>query len=283
MWQSGQMVRSLLTHTLLLAVSVFVLAVPLKALEPIVIGDDQDKIEITLLGELYAGRGDKLQVDTASGADGIAGRMSVDAKTSGTSPNWVVFALNNSFRQANRALADGRPLQHYRFRRHLARPGCGSHRTGDALIRISSSSASENDGADIFRIELEPGATVTFIAELRSQRFPRLYLWKARAFENDLRNSTLFKGIMLGITGLLAVFLTAIFVANHKAIFPMTAIIAWSVVAYLCVDFGFWHKLFRLSPEDNAIYRGRHRSSDRHVDRDFSLYIFTIIPMACMD
>ena len=68
-----------------------------------------------------------------------------------------------------------------------------------------------NDDIDIFKIELEPGATVTFVAELVSDRFPRFYLWKARVFEQRLRDETLFNGILLGVTGLLAIFLTAIF------------------------------------------------------------------------
>mgnify|MGYP000919002619 CR=1 FL=1 len=29
----------------------------------------------------------------------------------------------------------------------------------------------------------------------------------------------------------------------------------WVVLAYLCVDFGFWHKLFNIRPEENAQYR----------------------------
>ena len=53
---------------------------------------------------------------------------------------------------------------------------------------------------------------------------------------------------MLGITGLLAIFLTAVFAANHKAIFPTAALFTWCVLAYLCVDFGFWHKLFNCGP-----------------------------------
>ena len=37
----------------------------------------------------------------------------------------------------------------------------------------------KNDRADVFRLTLEPGQTVTFVAELASDRFARLYLWKA--------------------------------------------------------------------------------------------------------
>ncbi len=40
-------------------------------------------------------RGDKLSVETAPSADGIVGRMTVSAKTPGTNPSWVVFALSN--------------------------------------------------------------------------------------------------------------------------------------------------------------------------------------------
>ncbi len=65
------------------------------AVEPIVIGPDDERIDITLLGEFYDRRGDKLSVETAPSADGIVGRMTVSAKTAGTNPSWVVFALSN--------------------------------------------------------------------------------------------------------------------------------------------------------------------------------------------
>jgi diguanylate cyclase (GGDEF)-like protein/PAS domain S-box-containing protein len=70
-----------------------------------------------------------------------------------------------------------------------------------------------------------------------------------------VRDRQLFNGVLLGITGLLAVFLTAVFAANHKIIFPAAALVAWCVLAHLTVDFGFFHKLFQLRPEDSAIYR----------------------------
>jgi len=60
---------------------------------------------------------------------------------------------------------------------------------------------------------------------------------------------------LLGITGIMAILLTALFAANHKAMFPAGALVIWTGLAYMCVEFGFWHKLFNLSPEANAIYR----------------------------
>ena len=66
------------------------------ALEPILIDPDKDRIDVTASGELYEGRGDQLQIETVPGPDGIVGRMAVQATTTGTDPNWIVFALKNS-------------------------------------------------------------------------------------------------------------------------------------------------------------------------------------------
>ena len=72
-------------------------------------------------------------------------------------------------------------------------------------------------------------------------------MWKPLAYELHVRERRLFNGIMLGITGLLGIFLTAVFAANHKLIFPSAALVTWCVLVYLCVDFGFWHKLLQIS------------------------------------
>ena len=77
------------------AAALIVPAAPARAVEAIVTGPDQERVDLSALAELYAARGDRFSVDTAPGTDGIAGRMSVSAKTEGTNPNWAVFALNN--------------------------------------------------------------------------------------------------------------------------------------------------------------------------------------------
>jgi hypothetical protein len=65
------------------------------AIEAISVEPNQEKIDITAKGELYEGRGDRLQIETAPGPDGYVGRMAVAASTPGTNPGWLVFALSN--------------------------------------------------------------------------------------------------------------------------------------------------------------------------------------------
>src|SRR5258706_7392788 len=175
------------------------------------------------------------------------------ASTPGTNPSWAVSALQNE---------TDKPIERWLTAERYTVVGSGIIWPDLDARRIEAVTPSfgflpervKNDRADIFRITLEPGQTITYAAELASDRLPRIYLWKPLDYELKARDRQLFNGIMLGITGLLGVFLTAVFAANHKAIFPSAALVAWCVLAYFCVDFGFWHKLFQLRPHDNSLY-----------------------------
>ncbi len=243
------------------------------AVEPIELDSAVERVEITKFSEHYKEHGDTLQVETAKDADGISNRMAVKAQTSGTDPKWIVFALTNkSDKRITRLLT----AERYNIvGSRILRPDLDTKR----LINVTPSVGFlplrvPNDAVDIFSLTLEPGATVTFVAELSNARFPRVFLWSQLAFGKKLRDMALFNGIMLGIVGILAIFLTAVFVANHKAIFPATAFIAWCIGAYLCVDFGFWHKLFRVDPELNSLYRA---GSEAAIASSLVVFVYTFL------
>ena len=231
-----------------------------SAIEAIPVQPDQEKIDVTAKGELYEGRGDRLQIETAPGPDGFIGRMAVQASNPGTNPAWLVFALSNptSERIVRWLVAPRYTLVDSRvFWPELDAP------------RISTVTPSlgfrpeplKSDRADMFRLNLEPGQTVTFAAEMSSPRVPRLTLWDPNVYQAKQQDRMLFNGVLLGITGLLAIFLTAIFAANHRAIFPATALVAWTALAYFCVDFGYWNKLFPVGPDRSALYRAAAESA----------------------
>ena len=259
----------------MVAVLLAVLAVagPAAALKPIPVTGEVDRIEITGLGEAYEGRGDTLQIDTAPSVDGAGGRMSVRASTPGTNPNWMVFAIHNP---TNKAIEVWLTADRYNVvgsgvvwpDLDARRIEAVTHSAGFVPERV------KNDRVDVFRLTIERGQTTTYIAELSSERFSRIYLWKPIEFEQKQRDRQLFNGIMLGITGLLAVFLTAVFAANHKAIFPSAALVSWCVLALLCVDFGFWHKLFQMRPEDNAQYRA---AAEAAVAASLVIFLFAFL------
>jgi diguanylate cyclase (GGDEF)-like protein len=243
------------------------------AVEAIAVQPDQAKIDITAKGELYEGRGDRLQVETAPGPDGYIGRMAVQATTPGTNPSWLVFALSNPTEE--------------RIVRWLVAPrytmvNSGVFRPVLDASRIAAITPSlgfrpeplKSDRADIFQLNLEPGQTVTYAAELSSPQVPRLMLWDPHAYQAKQQDRMLFNGVLLGITGLLAIFLTAIFAANHRAIFPATALVAWAALVYFCVDFGFWNKLLPVGPDRTALYRA---AAEAGLAASVLLFLYTFL------
>ncbi len=250
---------------------------PAVALEAITVAPDQGRIEITTRGELYEGRGDSLQIETAANADGTTGRLSVRATTPGTNPSWMVFALHNPGE-----IAVERWISADRYTiigSGVVWPDLDARRIETVTPSIGFvPERIDSDRADLFRITLEPGQTITYVAELSSERFARIFVWKPLDYELKVRERQLFNGVMLGLTGLLAVFLTAIFAANHKVIFPAGALVAWCVLGYLCVDFGFFHKLFQLKAENNAVYRAATEAS-MAASLAIFLYFFLRIPL----
>ena len=112
----------------------------------------------------------------------MTGRMSVTATTPGTNPNWIVFALTNP---------TDKPVERWLTAERYNIIGSGAVWPDLDARRIEAVTPSigfvperiKSDRADIFRITLEPGQTITYVAELASDRFARLYLWKPLDYE----------------------------------------------------------------------------------------------------
>ena len=227
---------------------------PAFAIESSRVPLDAAAIDLTHAVESYSSQGDRLLVSTAPGADGIVRRIEVRAKDPGTRPNWIVFALtNDSDEQLERLIV----APHFRMvGSGVIWPDLGATRI--ASITASSGNSPEREDsseADVFRLTLDPGTTVTYVAELATPNLPQLTLWEPDAYKDKLTSLTLYKGIVIGIAGLLALFLTIVFVVKGAVIFPAAAALAWAVLAYVCIDFGFWDKLFGTSGASDRIWR----------------------------
>ncbi len=227
---------------------------PALAVQSVRVSADSDAIDLTRAVEHYSAQGDRIQVSTAPGADGIVRRIEVSALEAGAQPSWIVFALtNDSDEQLTRLIV----APHFRFvGSGVVWPDLGSSRI--TTITASQGQAPEredNAQSDVFRLTLDPGTTVTYVAELRTPSLPQLYLWEPDAFKDKSTSLTLYEGILIGIAGLLALFLTIVFVVRGARIFPAAAALAWAVFAYVCIDFGFWRKMFGLEDPSERIWR----------------------------
>jgi diguanylate cyclase (GGDEF)-like protein/PAS domain S-box-containing protein len=227
-------------------------ASPGHAVEAVNVRTDVTAIDLTGVIDLIKTETDTIQVSAAPGADGIVRRMQQSAREGST--NWAVFALSNSGdEQIDRLIV----VPHYRMvGSGLLMPDLGLSR----IVTITPSSGERPDQqysatADIYRITLDPGTVVTYIAELRTDRLPQLYLWEPDAYKDKVNSFTLYHGIVIGIAGLLALFLTILFVVKGSVMFPAAAALGWAVLVYIGIDFGFWGKVFDMSSGPERIWR----------------------------
>ena len=238
---------------LAVVITAVLLTVPVaRAVESVNVRLDAAAIDLTAATEVQHTEGDRIQVSTAPGPDGIVRRIEVRAREGNN--NWAVFALtNNSDEQIDRLVV----VPHYRMvGSGLFWPDLGLSRvaaitpsTGDRPVR------QEGSTADIFRITLDPGTVITFVAELRSDKLPQIYLWEPDAYKDKVNSFTLYYGIVIGIAGLLALFLTILFVVKGSIMFPAAAALGWAVLIYIGIDFGFWGKVFDMSAGAERVWR----------------------------
>jgi diguanylate cyclase (GGDEF)-like protein len=243
------------------------------AAEPVKISRDDTALDLTATTDIYTNQGEAFQVSTAAGADGIRRRIEVRASSPGHQGDWAVFALANvSEEQLERVIV----APHFRLvNSKVFWPDLGSQRIsaitpseGFSLDRVPSADA------DVFRITLNPGSTITFVAELATPSLPQIYLWEPDVYKDTVNSFTLYRGIVLGIAGLLAVFLTILFVVKGTSMLPAAAALAWAVLAYICVDFGFLDKLITITSSDQRTWRA---AAEVALASSLVIFLFTYL------
>ena len=234
-----------------LLTTIFVGLAPAHAVEAISVRTDASAIDLTDAAERHRSEGDRILVSAAPGADGIIRRMDVRARESNT--NWAVFALANSGdEQIERLIV----VPHYRMvGSGVFWPDLGRSRVASITSSGERPDRQDSATADIFRVTLDPGSVMTYVLELRTDKLNQLYLWEPEAYKDKVNSITLYHGIVIGIAGLLALFLTILFVVKGSIMFPAAAALGWAVLVYIGVDFGFWGKVFALAPSSEQIWR----------------------------
>ena len=251
--RGGLPLRLFLAVLVLLAAAVTPL-VPAAAVEAVAIRLNAKVTDLLPAIERIANETDRVQISTVPGADGIVRRIEVHASDGRPKADWMVFALsNNTDEQVDRLIV----APFYRMvGSGLFWPELGNRR----ILNLTPSQGFKPErqaspDADVFLVTLDPGSTVTFIAELATPTLPQLYLWEPDAYKDRVNAFTLYHGIVIGIAGLLALFLTILFVVKGSVMFPAAAALAWAVLGYIGLDFAFWAKVFGLSPVAEQFWR----------------------------
>src|SRR6476661_10107560 len=224
---------------------------PVHAVEAVNVRTDARAIDLTDAAERHRTEADRLLVSAAPGPDGIIRRMDVRAREGNT--NWAVFALANpGDEQIERLIV----VPHYRMvGSGVFWPDLGRSRVASITSSGERPDRQDSATADIFRITLDPGSVMTYVLEMRGDKLNQLYLWEPEAYKDKVNSITLYHGIVIGIAGLLALFLTILFVVKGSVMFPAAAALGWAVLVYIGIDFGFWGKVFDMSAGAERVWR----------------------------
>ncbi|MBJ6988272.1 MULTISPECIES: EAL domain-containing protein [unclassified Devosia] len=241
--------RHLFALATVFALALFSLA-PAQGFEVISVPEDVKAVNLSDVVEIVPGQDGRVQLSTAPDSSGIIRRIEVLANELGTNPSFALFALrNDSDQQIERLLVS----PYYRLPDSgVLTPDLGQSRI--TTVTPSSGIRPErvvDPEADVFEVTLDPGATMTVIAELSGASLPELYLWEPNAYRDYVNSFTLFRGVVLGVASLAAVFLTIMFVVKGRGVFPVTAAFAWAVLIYLLIDFGILGRILNL-PADGV-------------------------------
>ena len=196
---------------------------------------------------------DRIQVSAAPGADGIVRRMQQPAREGSHQLGGV--RARQFGRRADRPADRRAALPHGRLR-PAAGPTSGCR----------ASSPSRRARATARSDRTAPPPTCSASRSIPARSSPSSPSCAPTACRSSICGSptptrtrstrfTLYHGIVIGIAGLLALFLTILFVVKGSVMFPAAAALGWAVLVYIGIDFGFWGKVFDMSSGAERIWR----------------------------
>ncbi|WP_205648431.1 EAL domain-containing protein [Acuticoccus kandeliae] len=243
------MIRALVALLLLVLAG----ATAAHAVDAVPVSDTAPFTDLRPRVEMYTDQLGDLRVSTAPDLDGVVQRIEVRA-TNPETRHWAVIGLQNpGDEQIDRLMV----APHHR----LANSGVLNPDLGDErIVAITPSEGFPptrvaSADADVFLITLDPGATVTYVLELTTPQLPMLRLWEPGVYRDSQNAYTLFKGIVVGISGLLALFFLVVFVIKGSMMFASAAVLAWVAFGYVLIDFAFLGDVLSARLSNEAVLR----------------------------
>jgi len=89
-----------------------------------------------------------------------------------------------------------------------------------------------------FQVTLKPDETVLLTATFERRLPAEIYVWAQEAHEAERNQAFFFQGLLLGVTGLISIFLSSLYIIRRRTMFPAAALVSWAALFYLGSEFG---------------------------------------------
>ncbi len=207
------------------------------AVDVIILPVANEAVNLSAIGERYESQDPNLQIKVF-GATASDGEDLVVTSLSERAPyRWLTFALVNSTDTVIKPLIVV-PRRGF-VGTGLKWPIIG----GNTVLSIIASSGAKPEPVfgrpGIYRLSVEPKQTVTYVVEISGNWPSRLGLWNERVYEFHIQNRSFFRGLLLGIAGLIALYLTVLFFVSRQAMYFSAALFTIASTILLLSEFGY--------------------------------------------
>ncbi len=196
-----------------------------------------DAINLSTVGQRYENSDPNLQIQVLSADASQREELTVPALSQRAPYRWLAFELVNTTNDILKPLIVV-PRRGF-VGTGLIWPNIGNQ----TILSITASSGAEPERvagrSGVFRLNVAPQTTVTYVVEISGNWPPRLGLWNEEAYEFHLENRSLFRGFLLGLIGLIALFLTVLFFVSRQSVYLSGAILSTAGTLLLILEFGY--------------------------------------------
>ncbi len=205
-----------------------------------------DAINLSSVGQRYESVNPNLQIEVLSADATQREQLSVSGLSQRTPYRWLTFTLANTTGETIKPLIVV-PQRGF-VGTGLIWPLIG----GQTVLSITASSGAEPERVlgrpGVFRLSVESQRVVTYVVEINGNWPPRLGLWNERAYKFHLENRSLYRGFLLGLIGLIALYLTILFFVSRQMAYLSGALLSIAGTLLLLLEFGFFSQEYFSSP-----------------------------------
>ncbi len=205
-----------------------------------------DAINLSTIAQRYESADPNLQIEVLSADAKQREQLSVKALSQRVPYKWLTFTLANTTDKTIKPLIVV-PRRGF-VGTGLIWPNIG----GQTVLSITASSGAEPERVlgrpGVFRLSVEPQRVVTYVVEINGNWPPRLGLWNERAYKFHLENRSLYRGFLLGLIGLISLYLTILFFVSRQMAYLSGALLSIAGTLLLLLEFGFFSPEYFSSP-----------------------------------
>ena len=221
---------------------------PCSAIQAIHINSSLQVFDISENLEKITTNNNFVQISTAPDANNIIRRLEVKSHLDivGENYKWVAFALTNDTQEQIEKLI---VVPHYKL--------SGSGFLWPDLDSVRIKNITVSDGfppelestafEDIFRIIIEPGSTITYIAELDFVNLTQVKLWDIDSYKEYKSNFNVLLGIILSLNAFIIILILTIYFIKGSKLALITLFLALTVIFIVFINFDMALKFFNLS------------------------------------